>query len=77
MLSRALLSEKQWQGLLYVKDRAFRKVGPEVSECCVQSCSPAQGLTTPASEGSQGSPHRRLHSPAMPFLDVSSDCSSS
>ncbi len=43
-------------------------------ECCVQSCSPAQAMTTPASEVSQGSPQRRLHTPAMPFLDVSSPC---
>ncbi|CAL5229870.1 g13281 [Coccomyxa viridis] len=42
----------------------------EKVERLLQSCSPAQGMTTPASEVSQGSPHRRLHSPAMPFLDV-------
>ena len=39
----------------------------------MQSCSPAHAMTTPMSEVSQGSPQRRLHSPAMPFLDVSSD----
>ena len=37
----------------------------------LQSCSPAQAMTTPASDMSQTSPQRRLHSPATPFLDVS------
>lgn len=39
--------------------------------CNAQSCSPAQTMTTPASEASQGSPQRRMHSPGTPFLDVS------
>ena len=40
----------------------------------MQSCSPAQAMATPASQPSQDSPQRRMHSPAIPFLDVSSDC---
>ena len=47
---------------------------PERGPCCVQSCSPARPMTTPASEVSQSSPQRRMHSPATPFLDVSSRC---